>query len=217
MRALRLASHAAPKMLMPAPTTALVRQFRCRIYSLYFGRMSVEQVLLTVVVTVLTTIVVILVAGGVLLFIITRKIKAQSIALRGGRGLPDTATTRSALVQVRKIAWLMDSSIPIGGGYRIGIDGLIDFVPGIGDVAGVLVSAYIIYLAAACGAPEPVLMRMAGNVLIDALLGAFPVLGVVADSAFKANIRNAAIFEEFLKNQERAGTVIDVESQSPTK
>src|SRR3954447_17992610 len=176
--------------------------------------MSVQQVFLTIVVTMLTTIVVILLAGVVLLFIITRKVKAQSIALRGRIGLPDTPATRSALVQVRKIAWLMDSSIPIGAGYRIGIDGLIDFVPGVGDVAGVLVLAYIIYLAARCGAPESVLRRMAANVLIDALLGAFPVLGVVADSAFKANIRNAAIFEEFLRGQERAGTVIDVESTS---
>src|SRR4051794_32888027 len=182
-------------------------------HSLYFGRMTVEQVLLTVLVTVLTTIVVVLVAGGVLVFIVTRKIKAQSIALRGRKGVPDIGSTRSALVQVRKIAWLMDSSIPVGGGYRIGVDGLIDLVPGIGDVAGVLVSAYIIYLAATCGAPESVLRRMAANVLIDALLGAFPVLGVVADSAFKANIRNAAIFEEFLMSQERAGTVIDVESR----
>lgn len=184
---------------------------------LYFGRMSVEHVLLTIVVTILTTILVILVAGVALLFVITRKIKAQSIALRQGRGLPDVGTRRSALVQVRKIAWLMDSSIPIGAGYRIGIDGLIDFVPGIGDVAGVLVSMYIIYLAAVSGAPQPVLMRMAGNVLIDALLGAFPVLGAVADSAFKANVRNAAIFEEFLKDQERPGIIIDLESQSPTK
>src|SRR3954447_12935049 len=183
-------------------------------HSLYFGRMSVQQVLLTVLVTVLTTIVVVLVAGGVLVFIVTRRIKAQSIALRGRTGVPEIGSTRSALVKVRKVAWLMDSSIPVGGGYRIGIDGLIDFVPGISDVAGVLVSAYIIYLAASCGAPESVLRRMAVNVLIDALLGAFPVLGVVADSAFKANIRNAAIFEEFLRGQERAGTVIDVESTS---
>lgn len=174
--------------------------------------MSFEQALLTVVVTVLTTIAVILVAGGVLLFVIARKIKSQAIALRGRRGLPDAAATRTAFVQVRKLAWLMDSSIPIGGGHRIGIDGLIDFVPGVGDVAGVVVSAYIIYRAAACGAPQPVLMRMAGNVLIDALLGAFPILGVIADSAFKANIRNVAIFEGFLKNQERLDIVIDVES-----
>jgi hypothetical protein len=179
--------------------------------------MSVDQVLLTVLVTVLTTIVVVLVAGGVLIFIVSRKLKAHSIALRGRRGVPDIGSTRSALVQVQKIAWLMDSSIPVGGGYRIGIDGIIDLVPGIGDVAGVLVSAYIIYLAASCGAPESVLRRMAANVVIDALLGAFPLVGVVADSAFKANVRNAAIFEEFLKSQERAITVIDIEPQSRTQ
>jgi hypothetical protein len=60
--------------------------------------MSVEQILLTVVVTVLTTIIVILVSGGMLLFIIARKITAQSIAQRSRRGLPDTAATRSAFI-----------------------------------------------------------------------------------------------------------------------
>jgi Domain of unknown function (DUF4112) len=184
------------------------------VFSLYFERMSFEQVVVTVIIAVLTTLAVILVAGAVFLFIIIRKVKAHAIALRDRRGVPDAAANRSALVQVQKVAWLMDSSIPIGGGHRIGIDGLIDFVPGIGDLAGVLVSAWIIYRAAACGAPQQVLMRMAGNVLIDALLGAFPVLGVIADSAFKANIRNVAIFEEFLRAQERAaGHVIDVKAQ----
>ena len=79
---------------------------------------------------------------------------------------------------------------------------------------GVLVSGWIIYRAAAFGAPQPLLMRMAGNVLIDALLGAFPVLGVIADSAFKANMRNVALFEEFLNHHERTiqqeTNVIDV-------
>src|SRR3954451_10656908 len=58
------------------------------------------------------------------------------ILLGGRTGVPEIGSTRSALVQVRKMAWLMDSSIPISGGYRIGVDGLIDLVPGIGDVAG---------------------------------------------------------------------------------
>lgn len=39
----------------------------------------------------------------------------------------------------------------------------------------------------------------------------------LADSAFKATVRNAAIFEEFLKNQERTVNVIDVEPQSRTQ
>src|SRR5947209_14532288 len=125
--------------------------------------MSAEQVLLTIAVTVLTTIVAILIAGGVVLLIIARKVKAQSLALRSRTGLPDNATGRSALAHVRKIAWLMDSSIPIGGGHRIGIDGLIDFVPGIGDRAGVLVLAYIINRAGSARAPQPRPTRTTGT------------------------------------------------------
>jgi Domain of unknown function (DUF4112) len=171
--------------------------------------MSLEQVLLTIAITLLTTIIVLLLAGGVLFYVIVRKVRVVAVN-RNGRS-PDTAVARSTLAQVQRIAWLMDSSIPVGGGYRIGLDGLIDFVPGLGDVAGVLVSGWIIYQAAACGAPQPILLRMAGNVLLDALLGAFPVLGVIADSAFKANVRNVAIFEEYLNHREQGaqqGTII---------
>jgi hypothetical protein len=174
--------------------------------------MSLDQVLLSIVITVLTTVVVILLVGCIFLYIIVRKVKSQAIAFRNRRGLPDPSSARSALAQVEKVAWIMDSAIPIGGGHRIGLDGIIDFVPGVGDRAGVLVSAWIIYRAAECGAPQSVLMRMATNVLVDALLGAFPVLGVVADSAFKANMRNVAILKEFLQAQERAGftNIIDI-------
>jgi hypothetical protein len=174
--------------------------------------MSLEQVLLTILITALTTIAVIAIAGAVLLVLITRKIKAQALAMRNRCGLPDPARAQSALVDLQKLAWLMDSSIPIGGGYRIGVDGLIDLIPGIGDIAGVLVSACIIYRAAENGVPQPVLMRMVANVIIDALLGAFPVVGAVADSAFKANERNVAIFQKFLEQQRRQA-VIEVKPQ----
>ena len=162
--------------------------------------MSLRDVLLTLVVALLATIALILIAGCLFLFYVIRRFKSQPFA-RGAAG--------ATLVHVRKVAWLMDSSIPIGGGHSIGIDGIVDLIPGVGDIAGVLVSGYIIYKAAGCGAPQPVLMRMAGNVLIDGLLGAFPVLGAIADSAFKANIRNVAILEKFLAERDRAG-VIDI-------
>ncbi len=166
--------------------------------------MSLTDILLALTITLLVTIALILIAGGVFLYVVIRKFKSQSFAASSRPGASVRGSANSTLVQVRKIAWLMDSSIPIGGGHSIGLDGIVDLIPGLGDLAGVLVSAYIIYRAAACGAPQPVLMRMAGNVLIDALLGAFPVLGAIADSAFKANIRNVAILEEFLAQQERA-------------
>ncbi|MDQ6705238.1 MAG: DUF4112 domain-containing protein [Acidobacteriota bacterium] len=165
--------------------------------------MSLTDILLALTITLLVTIALILVAGSIFLYFIIKKFKSQSF-VAPGPGVSIRGSANSTLVQVRKIAWLMDSSIPIGGGHSIGLDGIVDLIPGLGDIAGVLVSAYIIYRAAACGAPQPVLMRMAGNVLIDALLGAFPILGAIADSAFKANIRNVAILEKFLAEQERA-------------
>lgn len=168
--------------------------------TLYSQRMPLRDVLLTLIIALLATIALILIAGGVFLYLLIRRFKSQPF---------DGGATSSTLVHVRKVAWLMDSSIPIGGGHSIGIDGIVDSIPGVGDIAGVLVSGYIIYKAAACGAPQPVLMRMAGNIVIDALLGAFPVLGAIADSAFKANIRNVAILEKFLAERDRAG-VIDV-------
>ncbi len=182
--------------------------------TLYSQRMSLTDVLLALTITLLLTFLLIVIAGCVFLFIVIRKFKSRSFAAPSGPGVPVGASVNSTLVHVRKIAWVMDSSIPIGRGHSIGLDGIVDLIPGFGDIAGVLVSAYIIYQAAACGAPQPVLMRMAGNVLIDALLGAFPVLGAIADSAFKANIRNVAILEEFLAQRDRAAAkragVIDI-------
>src|SRR5207244_1965572 len=37
---------------------------------------------------------------------------------------------------VEKLAWVMDRSIPIGGGRRIGLDPIIGLLPGLGDVIG---------------------------------------------------------------------------------
>ncbi len=184
--------------------------------------MDIHHLLLTFAVTLAATLAAIAIAGCMLLYLITRKVRSFAMAARSRQGLAGSAGTQAKLAQMQKLARLMDSSIPIGiGGHRIGLDGLLDFIPGLGDVAGVLVSGWIIYGAASCGAPSPVLLRMAGNVAIDALLGAFPVLGVVVDSMFKANERNVLILEKFLANQQRTGrpgqTVVDVGSRTLVK
>ncbi len=43
--------------------------------------------------------------------------------------------------RLRTLAWLMDNSIPLPGGLRIGVDAIIGLVPGIGDAIGALISA----------------------------------------------------------------------------
>jgi hypothetical protein len=104
-----------------------------------------------------------------------------------------------------RIAWLLDNSIPLPGGrFRIGIDAIIGLIPGIGDVAGVLLSSYIVREAARAGAPKSVLLHMAWNVAVEGIVGMVPFAGDIFDAAFKANQRNFALLEKHLDDPHRA-------------
>jgi hypothetical protein len=99
----------------------------------------------------------------------------------------------------RRLAWLLDDIIRIPGtNIRFGIDPLLGLLPGGGDLAGGVLSGYIILAAARAGAPPTVLVRMAANVLLDAVAGVVPLLGDLFDAGYKANRRNAVLLEEFL-------------------
>jgi hypothetical protein len=97
--------------------------------------------------------------------------------------------------RVRSLAWLLDNSIPLPGGWRIGLDPILGLIPGVGDAAGALLSAYIINEARRLGAARSVLLRMILNVLIEAIVGAIPLAGDLFDAAYKANMRNLALLE----------------------
>jgi hypothetical protein len=99
--------------------------------------------------------------------------------------------------RLRALAWLMDNSIPLPGGFRIGLDAIIGLVPGLGDAFGALISAYIINEARGMGAPRSVLLRMMSNVMIDTVLGAVPFAGDIFDAAYKSNSRNLALLARY--------------------
>ena len=101
----------------------------------------------------------------------------------------------------------MDESIRLPGGYRIGWDGIIGLIPGLGDIAGLAVSAYIIAEAARLGAPKSVLLRMSANTAIDTVLGAIPLLGDLFDLAFKANRQNLRLLQSHLEAPQRTRRV----------
>lgn len=109
--------------------------------------------------------------------------------------------------RLKTLGYLMDESIRLPGGYRIGWDGIIGLIPGLGDVAGLAVSAYIIAESARMGAPKSVLMRMSANTAIDAILGAVPVIGDLFDFAFKANRRNLDLLQSHLAEPRRTRRV----------
>mgnify|MGYP002778912731 CR=1 FL=1 len=107
--------------------------------------------------------------------------------------------------RARALSRSLDSIFRVPGTrFRFGLDPLLGLVPGLGDVVGGGMAAYVMWLAARAGAPAPILGRMAFNVAIDALLGAVPLLGDVVDAFWKGNLRNLGLLEQYLENPAKA-------------
>jgi Domain of unknown function (DUF4112) len=80
-----------------------------------------------------------------------------------------------------------------GTSIRFGLDGIVGFIPGIGDAIGGIASCVIILAAWARGVSYITLARMIANWGIEVLLGTVPVLGNLFDIVWKANRRNYAL------------------------
>jgi Domain of unknown function (DUF4112) len=104
-----------------------------------------------------------------------------------------------ALHRVARLAYWLDDRFRIPGTRRrIGVDGLLGLIPGIGDTATALLASYIVLEAARLGVPRSLLARMLANVGIDYVIGLVPLVGDVADLAWKANRRNARMLRDHL-------------------
>lgn len=90
--------------------------------------------------------------------------------------------------QIRVIADWMDKR------YVDPILGLV--FPGAGDTLGALMGLYAIFVAAKLRVHPVIIARMLVNLGADALLGAIPVLGWIADFFFRAHQRNLRLLEE---------------------
>src|SRR2546430_14929115 len=87
----------------------------------------------------------------------------------------------ASLARLRRFAYLLDGD---------GRDPLLGLIPGAADAAGAVLSACVLIEAFRLGASRATLLRMAGNVALDAGLGAIPARGDFFDFAWKANLRN---------------------------
>lgn len=105
--------------------------------------------------------------------------------------------------RVRQLAKLLDEAILIPGtNRRIGLDPIIGLIPGGGDTVSMLMSAYIVVEAALLGLPATTLLKMVGNIVIDAFAGTVPVLGDLFDVVSKANTRNLKLLDAHLAEPE---------------
>jgi hypothetical protein len=109
-------------------------------------------------------------------------------------------THRQRLVRIQwldRTARFMDTAVRVPGtNIRFGADSVLGLVPGLGDVAGAIISLAIVNEARRMGVPNDKLIRMVVNVAVDGFLGAVPVIGDIFDVYFKANRRNVLIIQE---------------------
>lgn len=116
--------------------------------------------------------------------------------------MPEAVPARAgqpAVARARALTRLLDDAIVVPGTrFRIGLDPILGLVPGIGDLVGGAMSAYLLLLAQRAGAPTSVLVRMLGNLGIDTIVGAVPFLGDLFDAGWKANRRNLTLVERYL-------------------
>ena len=118
-------------------------------------------------------------------------------------------TIPDPLARARALTRLLDSAARVPGtSFRFGLDPVLGLIPGLGDVAGAALSGYVVILASRLGAPKSVIVRMLGNVAIDTVAGAMPIVGDLFDAGWKSNTRNLALLERHvgLPTTERAAS-----------
>jgi len=108
---------------------------------------------------------------------------------------------------VERIASIMDDKFRIPGtNFRFGLDPILNLIPFAGDVSGFLVSAVLLYVMAKNGVSRKVLILMSINIVIDAAVGAIPLLGQISDFYIRANTRNMKLLKEHYHEGKHTGS-----------
>jgi uncharacterized protein DUF4112 len=113
--------------------------------------------------------------------------------------LPTGTDPQSVRQRVEAMERLLERLFVIPGINRpVGLDVILDLVPGVGDIAGAVLGAYIVWEAKNLGMSKWKIGRMAGNVGIDFLLGLIPWVGAIPDFFFRSNTINLKMIKRHL-------------------
>lgn len=101
-----------------------------------------------------------------------------------------------------RLAWILDECIRVPGTrLRFGFDPLVGLVPYGGEAAASAIGAVILAQAGRKGIPIRTLVRMGGNMLLNAAVGAIPVVGDLFSFWFKSNSRNYRLLDAYLTSE----------------
>lgn len=101
-----------------------------------------------------------------------------------------------------------------GTNRQVGLDVILDIIPGVGSIAAGTMGAWMLWEARNLGMSKWQMTRMAGNVGFDTLLGMIPWVGAIPDFFFRSNTRNLRIIKRHLDRHHPATVTIDGLSRS---
>jgi hypothetical protein len=96
-----------------------------------------------------------------------------------------------------------------GTNFRVGLDVILDLIPVGGSFIAAAMGAWMAWEANNLGMPKTAMVRMAGNIGFDALLGAIPLVGAVPDLFFRSNTRNLKIIKKWLDKNHPGTAVVE--------
>lgn len=107
------------------------------------------------------------------------------------------------LTKVKRRAYRLDMALFSLCGIRFGWGSVIGIIPAIGDVIDALMALMVLKTCGKIdgGLPTSIKARMLFNIILDFGVGLVPFIGDLADAVFRANTRNAAILEQYLREQ----------------
>ncbi|KAH7131391.1 hypothetical protein B0J13DRAFT_103375 [Dactylonectria estremocensis] len=121
------------------------------------------------------------------------------------KALPPGISEHDAMVltKVKRRAYRLDLSLFSCCGIRFGWSSAIGLVPAIGDVLDALMALVVMRTCGQIegGLPTSLKAKMMSNIILDFVVGLVPFVGDVVDALFRANTRNAALLEAYLREQ----------------
>ncbi|CAA9511230.1 MAG: Bll7046 protein [uncultured Sphingomonas sp.] len=130
--------------------------------------------------------------------------------LRPAPRVPTGRDPQSIRQRIEALEQMLEGLVAIPGtNKRVGLDVILDFVPGVGPTVAAALGAYLAWEARNLGMSRWQITRMGGNIGVDWVLGLIPIVGAIPDYFFRSNTRNLRIIKRHLDKHHPGTRTID--------
>lgn len=117
---------------------------------------------------------------------------------------PQTTSSPQQQAALPEFLWIDKMSSLLDNQFRIpftqirfGVDFLIGLIPTVGDWLSFGISSILVFAMMRRGIGVGMLLKMLGNIALDAIVGSIPIVGDIFDLGYKANRRNVALLKQY--------------------